>query len=542
MPIWTAAVGAGLQTWLRRRRLLLSQRRHWAERTGSIQLAQLRRNLARAAQTEFGRARRFGRLATLPDPELLRAYRAETPLAAYDDFRAAIARMREEAEPDVLWPGLVRDWAQTSGTTAGDKYTPVSREMLRSNVKAALDIYAHSMNFGVSLPSIFAGRVLVLGGSTDLKEDASGLRTGDLSGVCTRLVRWPLSAIALPDQRTALLEDWPVKIDRMARACLDADVRWVNGMPSWFLVLSERLFEVAREQGRNPRSLRELWPNLKVFVHGGVKYAPFERRLREVWSGDPQGEDIPIRFEVYPASEGFIAMQDTPRDPGLRLNIDHGIFYEFVPLDCIEDPDPPAFAAHEVETGRRYVVVMSTCAGLWRYIIGDVVEFDTAPPDGPARLRIVGRHRHFINAFGENIIVEHIENAVARAVEASGAEVGEFTAAPVYPAADRSAGLELAIEWSRGDVEAFREAFDRALMEQNVDYTTKRGEDLGMAPPTITRLPRSAFHAWLERKGKLGGQHKCPRCANHRDIIDEVAMAARSNAPDGASRERVAAT
>jgi len=525
MPLWTAAVGAGLQTWLRRRHRLLSRRAHWAQNAEPMQRAQLRRILTRAETTEFGRTHRFARLAALPDDQFLRAFRESLPLATYDDMRPYITRMRDGAEPDVLWPGLVRDWAQTSGTTSGDKYIPVSREMLRSNVKAALDIYAHAMNFGVSIPNIFAGRVLVLGGSTDLNEDASGVRTGDLSGVCTRLVRWPLSSIALPDRETALLDDWPVKIDRMARACLRSDVRWVNGMPSWFLVLVERMFAIAEEQGRPTRRLRDLLPNLRVFVHGGVKYTPFERRIREVWSGDPEGEDIPIRFEVYPASEGFIAMQDTPRDPGLRLNMDHGIYYEFVPIEQADDPAAPAFAAHEVDRGQRYVVVMSTCAGLWRYVIGDVVEFDTIPPDGPPRLRIVGRHRHFINAFGENIIVEHVENAVARAAQVAGAEVGEFTAAPVYPSGDRRAGLELAIEWTSGDRDAFAAAFDRALKEQNVDYTTKRGEDLGMAPPTITTLTPGAFHAWLDRKGKLGGQHKCPRCANHREIIEDVMAA-----------------
>lgn len=253
-----------------------------------------------------------------------------------------------------------------------------------------------------------------------------------------------------------------------------------------------------------------------------MKYAPFEQRFIEAYSG---GEaDIPNRLEVYPASEGFIAVQDTKGDPGLRLHTDMGIFYEFVPIEEIDKDDPPAFMCHEVEKGQRYVVVMSTNAGLWRYNIGDVVEFDTIPPEGPPRLRIVGRHRHFINAFGENLIVEEIESAVVHAVEQTGATIGEFTAAPVYPTETSRSGLELAIEveaMPSGEA-AFRDAFDQFLRTKNVDYNTKRTDSLGMDVPTLTTLPMGAFHRWMEARGKLGGQHKAPRAANHRETIEDI--------------------
>ena len=292
-----------------------------------------------------------------------------------------------------------------------------------------------------------------------------------------------------------------------------------------------------------------MWPNLRLFVHGGVKYAPFDARLRAIWSG-PAAIDLPHRLELYPASEGFIAMQDTPHEPGLRLLADIGNFYEFIPLEEIDaaingEPGARAFTCDRVEPGQRYVVTMSTCAGLWRYVIGDVVEFDSVPdsPDGrpgwggaggrggPARLRIVGRHRHFINAFGENLIVEHIENAVAAAAGRAGLRIGEFTAAPVYAGPGTRPGLELAVEVegkavAPGAMNEFREEFDRSLKAQNVDYTTKRTDDVGMAPPTITPLPPGAFHRWMQARGKLGGQHKCPRCANHREIIESVLAAA----------------
>lgn len=534
---WTSLVGAGMRLWLAGRIRLLGDLRHWRTNSAGIQRAQLRRLLRTAARTVVGRRHGFARIAELDHTEMLKAYRAALPVADWYAWRTEIARMREAGEPDVLWPGLVKDFAQTSGTTAGDKFIPVSEMMLRSNFLASLDIFGHLHRMGVSLPGMLGGKCLFLGGSTDLSVSDKGIRTGDLSGIVTPLIRWPISEIYLPGREVALLSHWPTKIDAMATRCIDEDVRMVSGMPSWALVLFERVMAMARERGREIRTIRDVWPRLDVFVHGGVKYTPFDQRMRQVFSGRPDGADIPTRLELYPASEGFIAMQDIRGDPGLRLNVDQHNFFEFVPLEEIDRPDARAFTCEQVEKGQRYVVVMSTCAGLWRYVLGDVVEFDTIPAplrsegsgsgEGPCRLRIVGRHRHFINAFGENLIVEHIETAVAAAAAATGLVVGEFTAAPVYPQGERRAGLELAVEIAGGTpaapaIERFREAFDASLKAQNVDYTTKRTDGVGMTVPTISTMPVGSFHRWLESKGKLGGQHKCPRCANHRDIIEPL--------------------
>lgn len=525
---WTAAVGFGLHARVAYRAEQLDRLDHWCDRTGLIQRATLRRLLRTASRTEFGRAHGFDRLLTIrDDAELLRAYREAVPVQDWYAFQQRIARMREGGERDVLWPGLVGDFAQTSGTTAGDKFIPVTRAMFRSNYLASLEIFAHLIRFGESLPRIMSGRALFLGGSSDVSTNEHGVRTGDLSGLVTKLIRWPLSAIYSPGPEIALESHWATKIEQMARLCAQQDIRFISGMPSWANVLMERVLELT-----GASCAREVWPNLRVFVHGGVKYTPFLPRVNRLWSGDP-GVDLPQRLELYPASEGFLAIQDTPWDPGLRLLVDIGNVIEFVPLERIGEANPPAYLADEVEHGRPYVVVLSTCAGLWRYVLGDVVEFETvARPGevgagfGPARLRIVGRHKHFINAFGENIIVEHVEQAVAAAAAEAGVTVGEFTAAPVYPGPDTRAGLELGVE-IEGEpapdrLRAFRNAFDRALKAQNVDYTTKRKDDLGMAPPTVSALPVGAFHRWLEHKGKLGGQHKCPRCANHREILEGV--------------------
>jgi hypothetical protein len=532
----TSLVGMGMRAYLARRVPLLSNVRHWKENSAGIQIAQLRGVLRTAERTEFGKARGFTKLLSLDNRDLLPAFRAEIPVADWYAYASLIQRMREGGERDILWPGLVTDYAQTSGTTAGDKFIPVSQQMLRSNFLASLDIFASLARFGVPLGQMLAGKSLFLGGSTDLSTNQHGVRTGDLSGIVTPLIRWPLSEIYLPGPKIALMSHWPGKIQAMAERCLDEDVRMVSGMCSWGLVLFEKVLELARARGRKASVITDVWPNFSVFVHGGVKYAPFDSRMRTIYSGSPTGADLPVRCELYPASEGFVAIQDTPRDPGLRLLTDIGNFVEFVPLEEASNPSPRGFGCWEVEKGQRYVVTLTTCAGLYRYLLGDVVEFDTIPDkphtqgggggDGPARLRIVGRHKHFINAFGENLIVEHIENAVARAASVAQVVVGEFTAAPVYPQGESKAGLELAVELasaaSAAQLQAFGSAFDASLKEQNADYTTKRTEGLGMQPPTISPLPVGTFHRWLASKGKLGGQHKCPRCANHRDIIEAV--------------------
>ncbi len=538
---WTSLVGAALHARVEARRRKLSDLGYWQRETQRLQIGQLSKNLRSAKATRFGRSHGFDSILRYDDEmDRLRAYQEQVKVADWYAFQDDIADMREHGEPDVLWAGKVMQFAQTSGTTAGDKYIPVSEQMMRSNYLASLDIFAHLINRGVHPGRIMGGRCLFLGGSTDLEYNEHGIATGDLSGLVTPLIKWPLSTIYSPGPTIALLNHWPDKIEAMAQLTINQDIRFISGMPSWALVLIDRVIELARERGIDAHCARDVWPNLEVFVHGGVNYVPFVERMCRAFSGDPN-IDFPARQELYPASEGFIAMQDTTGDPSMRLLVDNGIFYEFVPLEQINDDDPDVFTCWQVEKGQKYVVVMSTDAGLWRYVIGDVVEFDNIPSGslregstrngtGPARLRIVGRHRHFINAFGENLIGEHIEHGVASASGHTGLTVGEFTAAPVYPSETTRAGLELAIEFesipNADGLRAFGDAFDRTIRAENVDYNTKRSDDLGMAFPTITPLPIGTFHRWLDAKGKLGGQHKCPRCANHREIITEVINAA----------------
>ncbi len=534
---WTSLVGVALHARVEARRRKLADFDYWQKNTQSIQLKELSKLIETCKHTRIGQRGNFTSVLTHQDPmDRLNAFRSQLPVTDWYAFQDDIIDMRERGISDVLWPGKVMHFAQTSGTTAGDKYIPVTESMMRSNYLASLDIFAHMINRGSHPERIMGGRCLFLGGSTDLDYNEHGVATGDLSGLVTPLIKWPLSMIYSPGPEIALLDHWPSKIEAMAQLAIDQDIRFISGMPSWALVLIDRVIELANERGINAKCARDVWPNLEAFVHGGVNYEPFVARMCTAYSGDAN-IDFPCRQELYPASEGFIAMQDQDNDPSMRLLTDNGIFYEFVPLDQIDDEDPDVFTCWQVEKDQKYVVVMTTNAGLWRYVIGDVVKFDSIPDgiqpdgtmrlgDGPARLRIVGRHRHFINAFGENLIGEHIEHGIAAAVAASGLTIGEFTAAPVYPSTNNRAGLEVAVEFeskpTADQLHQFAAIFDETVKAENVDYTTKRSEGLGMDFPTLTPMPMGTFHRWLDAKGKLGGQHKCPRCANHRDILGEV--------------------
>ena len=529
-PRWTSLIGVGLHARVAARAKKLRDHAYWKANTAQIQRNQLRSLLEQAKDTAFGREFSFATVLKASDAEIAIEYRKAVPARDYVAFLPYVERMVEGAEPNVLWPGLVSQFCQTSGTTAGDKRIPITDAMMKSNFKASLDIFSHAINWGVSISKLFGGRALFLGGSSALERQDNGMLIGDLSGIATQQIRWPLSAIYSPGRDIALMDHWPTKIDAMAELTSTQDIRMISGMPSWTVALMQRVLE---KTGKD--RIDQVWPHLTLFTHGGVRYDPFEPTVRRLFTGGER--DIPVRLELYPASEGFIAVQDTFKEPGLRLNADHGNYYEFIPLDEIDSPDAPAFCAEEVEPGQRYVVCMSTCAGLWRYIIGDVVVFESVPDrpgwggssvngGGPARLRIVGRHKLFINAFGENLIVENIETAVAHAARETGVEVGEFTASPVYPGNGMSAGLQLAVEVvAGGQLDRFGEAFDAKLQSEVVDYRVKRTDSLGMAPPIVTPLQPGAIHEWMESRGRLGGQNKVPRCANHREFMDALAGA-----------------
>ena len=472
--------------------------------------------LSRGRDTWFGRQHGFATIRSHGD--FVKAVPIRDFVAQLDMFRRI-----EAGEPDVSWPGRVRYFAQTSGTTAGDKHIPVTREMMRSNSRAALRIFAYySRRAGASVSGLFAGKLLFLGGSTALTRTESGAMIGDLSGIATSSIYWPITRHYEPGVELALLDSWEEKVRRVAERVAWRDVRFVTGMPSWVKILFDRICAI---RGVDPAGgMSRVWPNMQLFVHGGVNFAPYRQSFRKFFSPAHRLEFL----EVYPASEGFIAIQAERDDPGMEMLTDNGLFYEFVPLSEWGKADAPRLTVGQVELDVPYSLVLSTCAGLWAYDLGDVVRFTSLRP---ARIVFAGRNKHFINAFGENIIGEQVSAAVAAAAEAGGAEVAEFTAAPIYPDELRKAGAhQYVVEFNRppaGGLEAFAAAIDAELLKVNNDYSVKRAGNLGMTPVEVTAVPKGTFYEWMKSRGKLGGQHKVPVCANDRRYVDELLAVAR---------------
>jgi hypothetical protein len=421
-----------------------------------------------------------------------------------------------DGERNVAWPGKARYFAQTFGTTAGDKRIPVTDAMKAANRRAALAMFACYERRGRgNVARLMEGKLLFLGGATALTSTGCGGWIGDLSGIATRQIHWPLTNHYEPHGRIALLDDWETKIDRVARRCGPMDVRFLTGMPSWCQVLFDRLCELRGVESAG--SISRIWPDLRLFVHGGVDFAPYRATIEHYFSGAQ-----PLEFlEVYPASEGFVAVQTEAGGP-MEMLTDNGLFFEFVPLSAWGKPDAPRLTIGEVEIGVPYCVVLSTNAGLWAYDIGDVVEFvGVAPP----QIRFAGRNAHFINAFGENVIAQDCSRGVAHAAERTGAAVREFTAAPVYAGNGRKVGAhEYVVEFEQPphDLDAFAAALDEKLREVCADYSVRRRDDVSMTAAEVTPVPPGTFYAWMKNRGKLGGQHKVPICANDRRYVGDI--------------------
>jgi hypothetical protein len=496
-----AGVGGPLLDWTAaRRRRALERVSRQAIRVQEQTLLAL---VATARDTEFGLAHGFHAVRSVAD------YQARVPVRDYLGFKASWAAALA-GTPDVTWPGPTRTWVKTSGTTAGDKAIPVTGPAFRSHRRGGWDALLLAAE-RVGGAALLGGPLLMLGGSSTLQRTAEGTSIGDLSGVMVRRLPPGIRGLYSPGAAIARIADWESRIAAMAGLVAGQDLRLISGMPSWTLILLEH---VGRRLGADG-ALRALWPNLKVFVHGGVSFAPYrgvlEARL---------GRALEC-VEVYPASEGFVGLQ-TERTGGLTLMLDYDIFYEFVPVEDLDRERPRRHTVADVAPDRPYAVVLTTAAGLWSYLLGDTVRFTARDP---LRLVITGRTRHFVNAFGENVIVEEVEQALLQACRATGAGVAEFTVAPRFPgAAEPRGGHDWLVEFRTAppDGETFAGELDAALQRLNTDYRTKRAGDLGMVAPRLIALPPGAFHRWMRRAGKLGDQHKVPRVTNSRVVADAV--------------------
>ena len=485
----------------------------------AAQRAQLAALLSAATNTRFGRDHDFHAFRA---PE---EFRRAVPLRKYDGMWRDYWQAAFPVLDDVSWPGRVPYFAVTSGTT-GDvtKYIPVTQAMVGSNRKAALDLLVHHI---ANRPAtrLFGGPNFILGGSTDLVARAPGVLSGDLSGIAIKTVPWWARSRSFPPLDLALVADWEKKVDLLARASIDLDIRSIGGTPSWLLILFDRL---AALWGEKRLPLARFWPNLELVVHGGVHFGPYKSQFETLL----EGSRAETR-EGYAASEGFVAVQDRGPGEGLRLNLDTGLYYEFIPVEELGSAKPTRHWIGDAESGVNYAIAVSTCAGVWAYLIGDTVRLVSRDPP---RLLVTGRTAYSLSAFGEHLIGEEIEEAVSRAAAAIGAEVADYAVGAVYPAAPGELGGHLYVVEFYGAVpdEAARAAFaamaDTYLSEKNEDYAAHRAGGFGMKPPAILVMKEGGFAGWMKSRNRYGGQNKVPRIVNDQALFADLCAFARRQA------------
>ncbi|EOZ95961.1 putative auxin-regulated protein [Indibacter alkaliphilus LW1] len=458
--------------------------------------------------TEFGKKHHFDRINSYEE------FAQAVPIHDYEQMKPYIEKTMK-GHQNVIWPTPIEWFSKSSGTTSSrSKFIPVSQESLEDcHFKAGKDMLSIYMN-NYPDSKLFAGKNLTIGGSLTKNLSASNKssQVGDISAVIMHnLPLWAQFA-RTPSLEVALMSEWESKIERMAQEVMDENVVSMSGVPTWTIVLLQRILEI---KGAN--NILEVWPNLEVFFHGAVAFGPYKNLFRELIPSDK------MRYmETYNASEGFFGIQDQKESDELLLMLDYGIFYEFIPMEEWENEKPKVIPLWEVETNKNYAIIITTNGGLWRYKIGDTVKFTNTDP---YRFRISGRTKHFINAFGEEVIVENAERAIQAAADATLATITNFTAAPVYFGGSKSKGAhEWVVEFQTfpSDESIFCEILDKTLREINSDYDAKRYKDLALSAPKVHLVNSGVFQKWLKSKGKLGGQNKVPRLSNTREYLDEV--------------------
>ncbi len=461
--------------------------------------------LQQGASTEYGRKYGFSDIKT-PNQ-----FQEQVPIVTYEQLFPYIQRTMK-GEEQVLWPSPITWFAKSSGTTSGkSKFLPVSRESLdECHFKAGKDILAiHCHNNPDT--GLFNGKGLVMGGSHQVNHLNEHSKYGDVSAVMMQNMPFLGRLLKTPELKIALLDDWEEKLELMAQTTLKQNVTNIAGVPTWTLVLIKRLFELTGKD-----DLSEIWPELELYVHGGVNFEPY----REQFTGLISSPKMKY-MQAYNASEGFFAIQSKNLASDMLLMLDYGIYYEFIPSDEIDSESPKALQLGEVETGKRYAIVISTNSGLWRYKIGDMIEFTSV---NPYKIKVAGRTKSFINAFGEEVIVENADKAIAEACKQCNAVFREYTAGPVYLEFESKGCHEWLIEFEKEpcDINHFAKVLDKTLQSINSDYEAKRSKNIALEMPKVQVMPTNSFNQWLKSKGKLGGQHKVPRLSNNRDILDSL--------------------
>ncbi|HTF80535.1 MAG TPA: GH3 auxin-responsive promoter family protein [Cytophagales bacterium] len=470
-----------------------------------VQNELLKKLISTAQSTEWGKKHGFSSTVNAND------FRERVPLSTYEDLFPYIDRLMK-GEDNLLWPGKIKWFAKSSGTTnARSKFIPVSKESLEDcHYKGGKDMLSLFINNKPDT-KVFTGKGLSIGGSHQVNPLNPDSFYGDVSAVIMQNLPFWAQFIRTPTLEIALMDDWEQKIERMAEYTMNENVTSLLGVPTWTILLLQRILE---KTGKS--SIAEVWPNLEVFLHGAVAFGPYRGLFDNIISNPSMNY-----MEIYNASEGFFGIEDVLGTKDMLLMLDYGIFYEFIPLDEIDKDQPKTLLLEEVELDKNYAIVISTNAGLWRYVIGDTVKFTSKYP---YRIRITGRTKHFINAFGEELIIENAESALAKAIQVTGAEISNFTAAPVYLESNSKGGHEWLIEFHKepDNLDTFINTLDKTLREVNSDYDAKRAGDKAMIKPLVRVMPQGTFYNWLKSKGKLGGQYKVPRLSNNREILEEI--------------------
>ncbi|HAN18268.1 MAG: hypothetical protein A2X13_04810 [Bacteroidetes bacterium GWC2_33_15] len=461
--------------------------------------------ISQAKNTEFGRKHHFNSIRSIKE------YQERVPVQTYESLKPYVDRLMQ-GEQNILWPSDIKWFAKSSGTTSDkSKFIPVSREALEDcHFRGGKDVLAlYTANYPET--ELFSGKGLTLGGSHQINKVNNESYYGDLSAILIENLPFWAHFIKTPSQEIALMSEWEEKLDKITEATIKENVTSIAGVPSWTLVLLKYIVEKT-----GSKNILDVWPNLELFTHGGVSFQPYREQFKIL---------IPKKnmnyMETYNASEGFFAIQDYPTRDDMLLMLDYGVFFEFIPTDELDKETPKAFHIDEVELNKNYAIVISTNAGLWRYMLGDTVTFTSKYPH---KIKISGRTKHFINAFGEEVIIDNAEKALKIACEKTNAMIKDYTAAPIFMQSDSKGGHQWLIEFEREpkDIEEFANILDVALQQVNSDYEAKRYKNITLTRLKLTKAKQNLFYQWLKEKGKTGGQNKVPRLANNRQYIDEL--------------------
>ena len=478
----------------------------WKNNPVDAQREVLQELVTAAQYTEIGRKYDFSNLFTV------REFKDTVPIHEYRDLQPYIERMMN-GEQNILWNTPIYWFAKSSGTTSDkSKFIPISDESLEDgHFKASKDVLSMYYQFKPDA-ELLTGKGLLIGGSHSINPVNKEAQYGDLSAVLFQNSPFWAHWLRTPDLSIALMNEWESKIEKIAEATIKENVTSVSGVPTWTLVLFKRILEITGK-----KTIGEVWPSLELYMHGGVSFTPYKEQFQKLI-----GKDINY-LEMYNASEGFFAAQDIPGTEGMLLFPDHGVFYEFMPVSEYGKKNPQTIGLQDVEIGRNYAPVISTNGGLWRYLLGDTIQFTALKP---FRIKVSGRLKHYMNAFGEEVIVDNADKAIAIASEKTGAIVNDYTAAPVYFSDAANGAHEWLIEFDKEpeSLEAFTNELDIALKNINSDYEAKRHKSIALRLPIIRSLKKGTFEGWLRSKGKLGGQHKVPRLSNERTFVEDILL------------------